>query len=206
MSNIADTLGAIKLTNNLYNTQISSLLKTVQDDIDQLILKTQSDLITKISQDYNISIRELTRKYILKPKKTRKTKDILDDSPTMQTINDSKNYQDLSDDESNISNIMIKNISSTNFSVQDIIGSNPDNNHNMSGNTNNTSNTSNTSNITSITTSNDTSEVIENPDVLFKTITIKNIDYLLNISTNEIFDMENNLIGQKRNNKYLMKK
>ena len=69
MSNIADTLGAIKLTNNLYNTQISSLLKTVQDDIDQLILKTQSDLITKISQDYNISIRELNRKYILKPKK-----------------------------------------------------------------------------------------------------------------------------------------
>jgi ribosomal protein L5 len=58
MSNIADTLGAIKLTNNLYNTQISSLLKTVQDDIDQLILKTQSDLITKISQDYNIGIRE----------------------------------------------------------------------------------------------------------------------------------------------------
>ena len=197
MSNIADTLGAIKLTNNLYNTQISSLLKTVQDDIDQLILKTQSDLITKISQDYNISIRELNRKYILKPKKTRKTKDILDDSPTMQTINDSKNYQDLSDDESNISNIMVKNISSTNLSVQDIIGSNPDNN---------TNNTNNIFISTSVTTSNDTSEVIENPDVLFKTITIKNMEYLLNISTNEIFDMENNLIGQKRNNKYLMKK
>jgi len=203
MSNIADTLGAIKLTNNLYNTQISSLLKTVQDDIDQLILKTQSDLITKISQDYNISIRELNRKYILKPKKIRKTKDISDDSPTMQTINDSKNYQDLSDDESNISNIMVRN-TSTNISIQDIISSKTD--QNMNDNTNNTNNTSNTSNNISISTSNDTSEVIENPDVLFKTITIKNMDYLLNISTNEIFDMENNLIGQKRNNKYLMKK
>ena len=181
MSNIADTLNAIKLTNNLYNTQVSSLLKTVQDDINQIVIKTQSDLIAKISQDYNISIRELTRKYISKPKKTRKTKEDIDDSPTMQSINDNKNIQDLSDDESNISNIMVKNSASI-LSTQEITDANTNQSENP------------------------TSEIINNSDVLFKNIKIKDIDYLLNISTNEIYDMENKIVGRKYNNKYLMKK
>ncbi len=181
MSNIADTLNAIKLTNNLYNTQVGSLLKTVQDDINQIVIKTQYDLIAKISQDYNISIRELTRKYISKPKKTRKTKEDIDDSPTMQSINDNKNIQDLSDDESNISNIMVKNSASI-LTAQEITDANTNQSENP------------------------TSEIINNSEVLFKNIKIKNGDYLLNISTNEIYDMENKVVGRKYNNKYLMKK
>jgi len=187
MSNISDTLNAIKLTNNLYNAQISSLIKTVQDDSNQIVLKTQTDLITKISQDYNISIRELTRKYISKPKKTRKVKDDIEDSPTMQTINDVKNNHELSDDESNstnITNIVVKNISSPFLPATNLLDDKKDSN-NQSENNVETPNTS---------------------EVLYKTIKIKNSDYLLNISTNEIYDMENNLIGRKQNNKYLIKK
>ena len=127
MSNITDTLNAIKLTNNLYNTQVSSLLKTVQDDIDHLVLKTQTDLIAKVSQDYNISVRELTRKYISKPKKTRKTKGLDNDSPTLQTINDAANNLDLSDDETTITNIIVKNTSSPFLPSQDIAESKTDN-------------------------------------------------------------------------------
>ena len=178
MSNISETLNAIKATNTIYNTQITSLLKTAQDDINQIVLKTQTDLINRISQDYNISVRELTRKYITKPKKTRKSKDDIDDSPTMQTINDSKNA-DLSDDDSNISNLMVKNNSSQ-----------------QSG-TSETAEPKNTQNEIA-------PEHIEVPETVFKTVKIKNIDYLLNITTNEIFDMENNLVGRKNNNKYMM--
>ena len=35
---------------------------------------------------------------------------------------------------------------------------------------------------------------------------IKKTDYLLNIQTNEIYDMENILVGKKQNGKYLIKK
>jgi hypothetical protein len=61
MINLNDTLKTIKLTNTLYTSQIQSLTANLQDGINQIVIKTQMDIITKISQDYNISVRELTK-------------------------------------------------------------------------------------------------------------------------------------------------
>ena len=73
MTSLNETLKTIKLTNTLYASQIQSLTVNLQDGINQIIQKTQLDLINSIAQDYNISIRELTKKYVSKPKKIRKT-------------------------------------------------------------------------------------------------------------------------------------
>jgi hypothetical protein len=218
MSNITDTINAIRLTNNLYNTQVISLLKTAQDDINQIIIKTQTDLINKIAQDYNISSRELSRKYLLKPKKGpgRKPKEEhIDDSPTMQGINDLKNGNDSDDD--NIVNIMV-NPAQTQIgqflSSVDILNSNKTlspknpnainpNIHNVLSQLSNGEKTELLNTNTNNNTNTDSSSVNE---LVFKTIKIKNADYLLNLETNEIYDMENNLVGKKQNNKYMMKK
>ena len=58
--------------NDVYN---NFLLNNVPF-VEQLIFNTQITLIDQISKDYNISIRELKRQYIVKPKKTQKIKKI----------------------------------------------------------------------------------------------------------------------------------
>ena len=50
------------------------------------------------------------------------------------------------------------------------------------------------------------SEVSQSFDIIYKSLTIKGKNYLLNLSTNEIFDMENILVGKKKGDKILFKK
>lgn len=49
-------------------------------------------------------------------------------------------------------------------------------------------------------------ETSQSFDIIYKSLTIKGKNYLLNLSTNEIFDMENILVGKKKGDKILFKK
>jgi len=186
MSNILESIDGIRSINNYYNNQINNNLKTLQDEINQLIYKTQSDLLQQISHDYNISSKELNKKYLIKTKKTqgRKPKEeYANDSPTMQQINDI-NMCD-SDDE-NIVNLIIKQSSSQDIHITDDLTN------------------SKTSQVSDVFIKTPNTE--KTGELLFKTIKIKKESYLLNLQTDEIYDMENNLVGIKKNNKYMLKK
>ena len=143
--------------------------------IEQLIFNTQITLIEQISKDYNISIRELKRQYIVKPKKTQKILPPLARAPptkgkkiiNTELINDNLISGTLNDN----TQIEIK-IFENKDNVEDNVKENEK----------------------------------DNVEVLFKSVMIKKTEYLLNIQTNEIYDMENILVGKKQNGKYLIKK
>lgn len=165
MSNISDTLESIRLANNLYSSQINSLVKSLQLDIDQIVSSTQFDLINKISHDYNISLRELTRKYIVKTKKVRKN---TDDDQLSNHIDDNKINEEVDNDEELNNDDEISNTKK--IKNENVIEDNKKN------------------------------------EMIFKPIHIKNVEYLLNIVTNEIFTNEHVLVGRKQGDKYLIKK
>ena len=72
--NIDNILQSLQTANSTNYNSIDLLIKTLQHNIHQIRFETQRELINKISQDYNISIRELNKKYIVKPKKQTKSK------------------------------------------------------------------------------------------------------------------------------------
>ena len=191
MTSIIDTLNTLRHTNSLYNTQMTNNLKVLTDEINIIILKTQTDLINKIAQDYNISARELSKKYLIKPKKNRKTKDMADDdSPTMTTINDSK---------------------SNNYDIEDFMDSinQKDNSDNEDTSIDNVvaQSKKKKGRAKKITeTIIDTAEEEKTNEVIYKPITIRTVKCLLDQTTNKIYDMEKNLIGIKKDNKYMMSK
>ena len=155
--------------------------------IEQLIFNTQITLIEQISKDYNISIRELKRQYIVKPKKTQKILPPLARAPptkgkkiiNTELINDNLISGTLNDN----TQIEIK-IFENKDNVEDNVGENVEEN----------------------VKDNVKENEKDNVEVLFKSVMIKKTEYLLNIQTNEIYDMENILVGKKQNGKYLIKK
>ena len=191
MTSIIDTLNTLRHTNTLYNMQMTNNIKILQDDINNIVLKTQTDLINKISQDYNISVRELSKKYLIKLKKTKKTKDTADeDSPTMATINDSKNNN--SDIEDFMDAINQKNNDDDEeISVDNVIAQSK-------------KKKGRSKKITE--TIIDTAEEEKTNEIIYKPITIKNVKCLLDPTTNKIYDMEKNIIGVKKDNRYMMNK
>lgn len=293
MTSILDSLKNIQLITTNYNHQISSLIKILQDEllddsnkltqdkIGQIIYNTQIDLIEKIGKDYNMSNRELIKKYVIKPKKEKKSKDNLlqmidsvnivdnlailsnqnilsnltnitqlndtqlndtqlnkysvqtdnldfdnyiniEDSPTMKGIIKMREIPDdnsNSDEDDDLVNLLIQNKKNNQLAKQ------VDNNIDQTNN-------SDTMQITksyqptistpkkrgrrskaSLLESNqqnneqiNESEALQSFDIIYKSLTIKGKNYLLNLSTNEIFDMENILVGKKKGDKILFKK
>jgi len=49
-------------------------------------------------------------------------------------------------------------------------------------------------------------EPVKLDEIVYKSVKIKDKTFLLNPVTNELFDLENNLVGKKHNSKYLLKK
>ena len=49
-------------------------------------------------------------------------------------------------------------------------------------------------------------EPVKLDEIVYKSVKLKDKTFLLNPNTNELFDLENNLVGKKHNNKYLLKK
>ena len=182
----------VKMTNNK-----KIILSTSCDDIDDIISSAQLSLITKIAHDYNINIKELTRKYLTKSKKDTKVDDD-DDSPTMQLINETKNMQDdvandsnandsENDSDADLLNLLVQAKTVTKAKRGRKPGSK--------------------SKKTVIAESIDSevlNEVVDEVDEkIYKPLTIKGKSYVLLLSTNEIYDMDNNLVGRKKDDKIL---
>jgi hypothetical protein len=290
MNSISDIIRTIQLTTNIYNTQINTLIKSIEnisednkislDKYNQIIYNTQNDLIEKISKDYNISSRELIKKYSIKQKKDKKSKDtiqsILESSNSFDNlanlsnntilqnlteINSTQSMTSLSQDRSNSSQSM------TNLSV-DLTISTEKANYNefdnyvdieesptmngiikMKNNFNDQSNSEDENELIELLVQNKIEdnqnieinqvtkskrergrkskknldintisktdqdhdedrdkEKIYSNEVIYKSLTIKGNNYLLNLSTNEIYDMENILVGRKKGEKILFKK
>ena len=295
MASIIDTIKNMQTMHNIYNTQINGLLKSLCDEIlddsnklmndkiTQIIYNTQIELIDKISQDYNISNRELQKKYVTKPKKEKKSKDNLlqmidsvnsfdnlanlsnqsilsnltnqqlddkqseinnqeiikklqhdeqfnenfnnkgensnfdnfidiEDSPTMKGINCMKNVvnEQFYSDEEDIINLLVQNKKNTlQQNMESVIETKKDSTNTQVPKKRGRRskklidiNQTNTSNVTHI---NET-ETSQTYEIIYKSLTIKGKNYLLNLSTNEIFDMENILVGKKKGDKILFKK
>jgi arginine deiminase len=49
-------------------------------------------------------------------------------------------------------------------------------------------------------------EPVKLDEIVYKSVKIKDKTFLLNPVTNELFDLDNNLVGKKHNSKYLLKK
>lgn len=146
MYNTIEILRSIITISNTYSVQLNTHIKELSYTIDQLVTNTQSELLTKISNDYNINYKELQRKYIGKSKKNKKNiGDLISENDEEQEC---------------------KNEKTTDINVEQ-------NNH---------------------------------VETIFKKIKIKNNTYLLKVDTNELYDMENNIVGKKLGNKYMLKK
>lgn len=146
MYNTIEILRSIITISNTYSVQLNTHIKELSYTIDQLVTNTQSELLTKISNDYNINYKELQRKYIGKSKKNKKNiGDLISENDEEQEC---------------------KNEKTTGINVEQ-------NNH---------------------------------VETIFKKIKIKNNTYLLKVDTNELYDMENNIVGKKLGNKYMLKK
>ncbi len=211
-SNTQDTLKTIKLTHSLYNTQISGLINNLQENMNNLVYKTQIDLISKISQDYNISVRELTRKYVQKPKKIKKRDQSLDidtESPTLQTINSAKNNPADSDSDSElyVPPINLDDeesiLNSTSFSMgkksKKLI--NQTSSTDLANIETGSVGFSGTLGFVGSGGPNGTTE----SNIVFKTFDYKGKKYLVNPTTNEIMDMNEKVVGIKENGKYKIK-
>jgi hypothetical protein len=137
MCSVIDIIKNIQLTNNQLNLLIKNLIEKtnnnsenvmLQDEIDQIIINTQTELIKQIASDYNINEKELSRKYLFKNKIDKKQKspdnseDISDDndddtlnteeSTTMQIIKNDKLLNmnsDNDDDDDAIIDLLVKN-------------------------------------------------------------------------------------------------
>jgi hypothetical protein len=292
MTSVLDTIKNIQTITSNYNNQISSLIKILQDEtfddsnkltqekISQIVYNTQIDIIDKIAQDYNINSRELTKKYVTKPKKEKKSRDNL--LQMIDTVNSFDNLANLSNQnilanltnttqlnaqlnaqlntqlnvqsntQSNAKhNIQTNNLDFDNFvdieespTMKGIIkiknttfdNSNSDEeddlvnllikNKKKSEELNDSHNITQLSQTTNVVAKkrgrrskasmleneNDNSnlqnetETSQSFDIIYKSLTIKGKNYLLNLSTNEIFDMENILVGKKKGDKILFKK
>ena len=182
MSKIAEIIKNIKSTNNFLNTQIELLTNNLDENVNSIVYKTQLDLITNICQDYNLNIKELSKKYLIKCKPGRKPKEITsNDSPTFQAIQKIKN-DDMSDDNTDIdilvsSSLTDKKKTKVKKETKQIeIEENNEHNENKTD------------------------------EIIYKTITIGSDKYLLDPKSDIIFDFENNQVGKKKDGKYLMKK
>jgi len=177
MSKINEIIKNIKSINGILNTQIESLNINIDDNYNSIIQKAQSDLISNICQDYNLNIKELSKKYLIKNKPGRKPKESSsNDSPTYQIIKTIKD--ELSEDNSDIDSLVKPIITDKKKTKKD----------------------KSPKNETEINDDNQLDEII------FKKITIKGEKYLLNPKSDIIFDFENNEVGKKKDDKYLMKK
>lgn len=218
MTSLNDTINSIKNT----NTKIIVLTKNIEDDVNKIIISTQIDLITSISIDYNINLKELTKKYITKNKKNRKKLDI-DNTIINDTYLDQQyldNYQQKinqvqiqdQDNESNlISNINISDLSTLIKKPRKIRIKKSDKLNNSNNiNDNIKIKSSKQNKLNKLNKSDEQLNLqlnlqLDNNVIIFKPIKIKDITYLLNPYTNELFDMDNNLVGKKQNDKYLLK-
>jgi hypothetical protein len=293
MASIIEIIQTLQLTNSIYNTQINALLKSLKDEIlddnikisqekiSQIIYNTQIELIEKISQDYNISAKELTKKYVSKLAKGKKSRDNLNQimdgnsfdnlanlsgqsiinslttnmttntqnqqlsTPNMSTIsiveldnkptfdnfiNIDESPKSLSKTKNNYDNAILNYDNNTEDDLVNLLVQNKKNSIESS----NLVNESNTISQPYVTTINDTQitslpkkrgrkskaelkllekneinnqlDSAQSFEVIYKSLTIKGKNYLLNLSTNEIFDMENTLVGKKKGDKVLFKK
>lgn len=139
MSDTIELLRSIITTSNTCNTQLITYIKELSNNIEHLVTNTQNELLTKISNDYNINYKELQRKYIGKSKKVRKN-------------------------------------------IDDIISGNDEK------------------------SMNDIVEQNNRTEIIFKKVNVENNTYLLNVGTNELYDVNNNIIGKKVGDKYMFKK
>lgn len=316
MNSISDIIRTIQLTTNIYNTQINTLIKSIEnisednkislDKYNQIIYNTQNDLIEKISKDYNISSRELIKKYSIKQKKDKKSKDtiqsILESSNSFDNLanlsnntilqnlteinstqsmtnstlsmtslsqdrsNSSQSMTSLSQDRTNLSVDRTERVEKANSLEKDNslekanynefdnyvdIEESPTMNGiiKMKNNFNDQSNSEDENELIDLLVQNkieDTQNIeinqvtkskrergrkskknldmntisktdqdqdedidkekIYSNEVIYKSLTIKGNNYLLNLSTNEIYDMENILVGRKKGEKILFKK
>jgi hypothetical protein len=65
---MTDIVKTIKVTANLHAQHMLSLVKTLNEDIDDILYKNNVELINKIASDYNLNEKELIKKYIKKKK------------------------------------------------------------------------------------------------------------------------------------------
>lgn len=207
MSNTINILNTLIINNNLYNNQFQTLISNLQIESEKIINQTQLELINNIAKDYNISSKELIKKYV----NQKKQPNVIIDSPTFDIISryyNSKHDEEKISNKSSNSNISddYTSHSSTIFNSDEImLGINNDSKVKSKPK----GRPGRKKEIKEKELSKDSSEieVIENNSfTIFKPINIKGKNCLLNIKTNEIFDENNVCIGIKKENKYFIKK
>lgn len=212
MSNTVNILNTLIINNNLYNNQFQTLISNLQIELKKIINQTQIELINEIAKDYNISSKELIKKYV----NQKKQPNVVIDSPTFDIISryyNLKHDEDKTSNKSSNSNISDDHTSysSTIFNSDGImIGIDNDNDSKVKSKTKGRpGRKKEIKEIKEKELSKDSNEieVIENNSfTIFKPINIKGKNYLLNIKTNEILDENHEYIGIKKENKYFIKK
>jgi hypothetical protein len=223
MSNTINILNTLIINNNLYNNQFQTLVSNLQIELKKIITQTQLELINNISKDYNISSKELIKKYV----NQKKQGNVVIDSPTFDIISKYYNLKqdeekvsnkssnsNVSDDQSSYSSTII-NSDGILFGIDDDskVKSKP---KGRPGRKKSTTAESEREKEREREREKERErererdrerEVIENNNfTIFKPVNIKGKNYLLNIKTNEIFDEKNVCIGIKKENKYFIKK
>ena len=218
MSNTINILNTLIINNNLYTNQFQTLVSNLQIELKKIITQTQLELINNIAKDYNISSKELIKKYVNQKKQT----DVVIDSPTFDIISKYYNLKqdeektsnkssssNVSDDQSNYSSTII-NSDGILFGIDDDskVKSKPKGRPGRKKSTTPESEREREREREKGEKEREKErEVIENNSfTIFKPVNIKGKSYLLNIKTNEIFDENNVCIGIKKENKYFIKK
>jgi hypothetical protein len=75
MADYIGTLGTLKCIKNIYDNQYESCMKTLKDELENNKMKIIENILKQIAVDYNISEKDLFKRYLKKTKLKKKNKD-----------------------------------------------------------------------------------------------------------------------------------
>lgn len=201
MGSVINDIETIKIANNLHNTQMLSLINTLQNNFDSIALESKKNLIISIAKDYNLNENELIDRYI----NNKKEVNLEVHKPLLKQETKNKELVlEETKDEKLDENLSDENVLDTQVPTVKRRGRIP----NALKKTKELT-TVNEKKESKEVKSNSMDEIEVDSDTqkgILKYIKIRDKEYLLDSGTNEIFDTEHNKVGRKEGNKCILTK
>jgi hypothetical protein len=190
MGSVINDIETIKIANNLHNTQMLSLINTLQNNFDS-ITSDKKNLIMSIAKDYNLNENELIDRYI----NNKKEVNLEVHKPLLkqETKNKELVLEETKDEKLDTQVPTVKRrgrIPNALKKTKELT-------------------TVNEKKESKEVKSNSMDEIEVDSDTqkgILKYIKIRDKEYLLDSGTNEIFDTEHNKVGRKEGNKCILTK
>lgn len=210
MGSVINDIDTIKIANNLHNTRMLSLITNLQNNFDSIVLESKKNLIMSIAKDYKLNEKELIDRYIntnkKEDKKEDKSVDKKEDKKEDKLLDKTEDKkEDKKEDSDNLEEKELEKLSTPVVKKRGRIPNALKKTKEVSTENKTKDKANNKLDVKS----KNTEEIEVDSDTqkgILKYIKIKNEQYLLDSSTNEIFDINHNKIGRKDGNKCILQR